>query len=102
MPALMRETRDRDSGDIAGSEDGMMVATWFVVQPYERSKKGRMIQRDAREWQTAEAACREAERVAAQGGAAVAFARTGDPETGDFAAVILGVYGAPPDEVLAA
>ncbi|QCI67224.1 hypothetical protein [Phreatobacter stygius] len=80
----------------------MTVATWFVVQPYERSKKGRMIQRDAREWQSAEAACREGLRVAAQGGVAVAFIRTGDPETGEFAeAVILGVYGALPDEVLA-
>lgn len=80
---------------------GMTVATWFVVQPFEWSKKGRVIRRDAREWQSAEAACREGLRLAARGGGAVAFARTGDPETGEFTeSVVLGVYGSLPDEVL--
>lgn len=80
---------------------GMAVATWFVVQPFEWSKKGRMIQCDAREWQSAEAACREALRLAARGGGAVAVARTGDPETGEFTeSVVLGVYGSLPDEIL--
>lgn len=47
-------------------------------------------------------AIRTARRLAEEGGA-VAFSRTGDPDTGEFAdALILGIYGEVPAEFMAA
>jgi hypothetical protein len=88
---------------LADTRHGMTAVTFFVVQSYERSRKGRMIQRDALEWPSEEAARRAGARFAQQGGAAVVVARTTDLETGDCPdVVILGIYGATPEEILAA
>lgn len=74
-----------------------MRITYFVVQPFERTEKGRLRVMDAVEAQSSEAAIRTARARASRGGA-VAFAKSGDPDTGDFDdAVILGQFGDVPD-----
>lgn len=79
----------------------MSKITYFVVQPFEVSKRGRAVPATPIQAQSAAQAMRMAERLAAKGGA-VAFSRTGDPETGDFDdAVVLASIGEVPIELAA-
>lgn len=79
----------------------MSKTTYFVVLPFETSKRGRVVAGQAQQAQTEHHAIRMAERLAAQKGGAVAFSRAGDLEAGDFdEAVILGKFGDVPDEAI--
>lgn len=81
----------------------MSTTTYYVVQPFEMTRAGRLIASTAMAAQTAPQAVRMAERQAAGKAGAVAFSRTGDPETGDFEdAVLLGTFGQVPDELVSA
>lgn len=78
----------------------MTQMTYFVVQPFEMTRGGRLIASAAVPAQTGTQALRMAERPAKGKVGAVAFSRTGDPETGDFDdAVILGQFGQVPDDL---
>lgn len=78
----------------------MSSVTYFVAQPFETTKKGRIIAGIAQQAQTADQAIRHAERMAREKGGAVAFSRTGDPAFGEFEdAVILGKFGELPDDL---
>lgn len=79
----------------------MSKMTYYVVLPFETSKRGRVTAGQAQQAQTGHQAIRMAERLAVQKGGAVAFSRAGDPDAGDFdEAVILGKFGDVPDEAL--
>ena len=75
--------------------------THFIVQPFVRARRGnRLVPGEARQVSDATTAKRVAQAHAGALGA-VAFSRTGDPETGDFDdAVILGSFGEVPEEAL--
>lgn len=78
----------------------MAQVTYFVVVPYKLAKRGRLVEGQPQTAQTAEGARRLAERISGQHDGAVAFSRTGDPETGDWDdAVILAALGRVPPEV---
>ena len=80
----------------------MTQQTYFVVQPFEFSRGGRLVASTAMPAPTGPQALRMAERQAAGKAGAVAFSRTGDPETGDFDdAVLLGTFGQVPEELAA-
>lgn len=76
----------------------MSSTTYYVAQPFEMTKGGRLVAGQPQQAQTASAAIRRAEILAGKGGA-VAFSRTGDLASGDFEdAVILRKFGEVPDE----
>lgn len=80
----------------------MAQITYCVVQPFERTERGGYRVLEAIPAQNRDHAVRTARRLAEKGGA-VAFSRTGDPETGEFAdALVLGVFGEVPAEAVAA
>ncbi|NGX99833.1 MAG: hypothetical protein G4V63_33035 [Candidatus Afipia apatlaquensis] len=80
----------------------MTQTTYYVVQPFEMTRAGRLIASTAMAAQTGPQAVRMAERQAAGKAGAVAFSRTGDPETGDFDdAVMLGMFGQVPEDLTA-
>ncbi|KAF0131117.1 MAG: hypothetical protein FD152_2049 [Xanthobacteraceae bacterium] len=75
----------------------MSKVTYYVVQPFAVSPRGKFRALDAIEAKDPSTARLRAERLAAKGGA-IAFARTGDPDTGDFDdAVVLATFGSTPD-----
>jgi hypothetical protein len=75
----------------------MNKVTYYVVQPFAVSARGKIRALDAVEAKDPNTARLRAERLAVKGGA-IAFARTGDPDTGDFEdAVVLASFGATPD-----
>ncbi|MBN8957638.1 MAG: hypothetical protein J0H17_13875 [Rhizobiales bacterium] len=77
------------------------MTKYFVVQPFERSKKGRMVPGAPVQAKDEPHAHRMARRLAETRGGALAFSRTGDLALGDFEdAVVLGTYGQVPDEAL--
>jgi len=79
------------------------IKTLHVVQPFERTGKGKEQVRPAQAYQANDAgsAIRKAQRLNDKIVGAVAFSRTGDIKTGEFAdAVILGIYGTIPEEAL--
>jgi hypothetical protein len=79
------------------------IVTYFVVQPFEMSAKGRYKVGQPVQAQSADQALRRAERLAKEQGGAIAFSRKGDPEFGDFEdAVLLGRFGEVPDDFLMA
>jgi hypothetical protein len=76
--------------------------TYCVVQPFERTEKGAYRVLQAVQASNRGDAIRRAQRCAEKGGA-VAFARTGDLDTGEFSdAEILGTYGEVPPDFMAA
>lgn len=80
----------------------MSAVTYYVMQPFVLIKKGRVRPGQPQPMPSAEAAKKAAARAAARGGA-VAFARTGDPEIGDFDdADILAVFGEVPNAIAGA
>lgn len=73
------------------------MLTYFVVQTFEIGKRGALIADTPVQLQGADQAIRTAERLALKKAGAVAFSRTGDPETGDFEdAKILFIHGEVP------
>lgn len=79
----------------------MSSTTYYVVQPFEMTKGGRLVPASPMPVQSGEQARRSAERQAATKAGAIAFSRTGDPETGDFEdAVILGAFGQVPEDLI--
>jgi hypothetical protein len=76
----------------------MANVTYFVALPFARTDDGELVPGEANELQTAGAAVREAQRMAATAAGAVAFSRTGDPATGEFDnAVVIRRFGDVPD-----
>lgn len=74
----------------------MPRATWFVVQAFEKTKKG-FETRPAIEARSEHQARAMAERLAEKGGA-YAFSRSGDMDIGEYdQAVILGRWGEIPE-----
>ena len=79
------------------------MVTYFVVQSFEQGHKGMLIPDEPREARSADQALTVALRLAAEKAGVIAFERTGDPSTGEFAdAVILAQHGKVPGEVLEA
>lgn len=60
------------------------MVTYFVVQSFERGRRGSLVADQPIETQGYEQATRMAERLARRKAGVVAFARRGDPATGDF------------------
>jgi hypothetical protein len=78
----------------------MATLTYFVVLPFFRTAEGELVADEPFEVREADRARRQAERVARSKGGAVAFSRTGDPSTGEYAdAVILGRFGEVPEDL---
>lgn len=70
------------------------MITYFVVQSFERGKKGGLVADQPVEAQGLEHAMRMAERLSRVKAGVVAFSRRGDPATGDYEdAVIMATYG---------
>ncbi|GLS21556.1 hypothetical protein GCM10007874_45730 [Labrys miyagiensis] len=80
----------------------MARVTYYVVQPFIRDAEGDLVAGDAMEAPASNAAKHRAAFAVAAGDfiGAIAFARTGDPQFGDFDdAIILGKYGETPESV---
>jgi hypothetical protein len=72
--------------------------TYYVALPFVRTEEGDLVAGEAKELQTANAAVREAQRLAATCAGAIAFSRTGDPSEGVFEdAVVIKSFGDVPD-----
>ncbi len=75
----------------------MAAVTYYVALPFMRTEDGTLVAGEAQEKQTATAAINEARRLAEKTAGAVAFARAGDPATGEFEdAQVLKTFGAVP------
>ncbi len=71
-----------------------MAITYYVVVPFGRGEEGDLVPLEPLEAQSGEAAKRRAATAALKHGGAIAFSRTGDPNTGEFSeAVVLATYG---------
>ena len=71
-----------------------MPVTYYVVVPFGRNDDDDLVPLEPMEAQSGEVARRRAPAAAAKHGGAIAFSRTGDPNTGDFGdATILTTYG---------
>ena len=81
----------------------MGQVTYWAVLPFVHDEDGNLCADEAVECQSPAAAAARARALAAAKAGAVAFSRTGDPETGDWAdAVVLSRIGdTPPDLELA-
>lgn len=76
------------------------MVTYFVVQSYEMGNKGILIPDDPQEAASERAALGMAYRLSLSKAGAIAFSRSGDPDTGDWAdAVILVQHGLLPKEM---
>ncbi|MCW6506891.1 hypothetical protein M8523_02505 [Hyphomicrobiales bacterium BP6-180914] len=74
----------------------MTNVTYYVVVPFLRDEDGMLSPGEAKEALNSEAARRRAQAVATATGnvGAIAFSRTGDPDSGDFAeGVVLASFG---------
>ena len=72
-----------------------MPVTYHVVVPFDRIEHGDLVPGEAKEAPNAEAARRRAQALAPKHAGALAFRRTGDPDSGDFAdAEVIAVFGA--------
>jgi hypothetical protein len=80
----------------------MASVTYYVALPFVSTEDGEFVASEAQECQTATAAIRRAQSLASSHAGAIAFARTGDPATGDFDyAEVLQRFGqVPSDDVL--
>ena len=78
------------------------MVTYFVVQSFQRGRKGALIPNAPREARNELHAKRLAERMMSVADGVIAFSRTGSPATGDFEdAVILAEHGDVPEEIFA-
>jgi hypothetical protein len=79
------------------------LVTYFVVQAYQAGKNGYLVPDDPRELPSGRQAEIAARILAASRPAVVAFSRTGDPVSGEWAdAEIIYQAGNLPDELFAA
>lgn len=79
----------------------MANITYFVALPFEQNSDGELVAGEPREAQSHAGAIRMAAAMASSKAGAIAFSRTGDPSTGEFAdAVILASYGEVADELI--
>jgi len=77
----------------------MAAVTYYVALPFNRNDKGELVPGEAQECQTSSAAIRRAEGMARASAGSIAFARTGDPSTGEFeSAAVLKQFGEVPAE----
>ncbi|MGM5033504.1 hypothetical protein [Tardiphaga sp. 803_E3_N1_3] len=77
----------------------MSEVTYFVIQPFEISPKGRYKIVAPLQASNKDQAMSRGERVAKQHGGAIVFCRSGDTEFGEFGeAVVLGRFGEVPDD----
>src|SRR5690606_30650632 len=86
--------------NIQGTVRGGVMVTYFVVQAFQKGKKGVLIADEPRQARD-EGHCKDlAERLSEGASAVVAFSRRGDPASGDWEdAVILAQFGHVPDEL---
>ena len=79
------------------------MVTYFVVQSFQRGKKGALIADQPRQARD-KAHCEYlAGKLAEKSESVVAFSRSGDPSTGDWEdAQIIAQHGCVPDELLEA
>lgn len=74
------------------------MLTYYVVQSFERGKRGAIIADPPVEARDSNHAEKMAARLSEQKAGVIAFSRTGDPTTGDFEdAQIIAWYGIVPD-----
>jgi hypothetical protein len=74
------------------------TVTYFVVQPFEQTKKGKMGASSPIQATSSDHAKRLAMRYSGEGKGAIAFSRSGDPTLGEYGdAVILAIVGTVPD-----
>jgi hypothetical protein len=72
----------------------MPAVTYYVALSYVRTEDGDLVAGEPKEMPSADAARREAARMALGTAGAVAFSRTGDPGVGEFEeAKVLATYG---------
>lgn len=77
------------------------MVTYFVVQSFQRGKKGMLIADQPKQARDRAHCEYLAERLASSAASVVAFSRTGEPETGAWDdAVVLAVHGEVPAELL--
>lgn len=77
-----------------------MSVTYYVAIPFVRTEDGELVPGEALEVQGGPTAISKAGQLSTKNAGAIAFARTGDPATGEFQpAIILARYGETPDEV---
>jgi hypothetical protein len=74
--------------------------SYFVVQTFQRGRRGELVADPAMLMPNAHQAERTARRLAETRAGAIAFSRTGDADTGDFEdPTILCMLGDLPDEI---
>jgi hypothetical protein len=80
----------------------MASTTYYVALPFVRTEDGHLVpeQSAAMECSSGAVALSRAAGMARTKAGAVAFGRTGDPESGEFAdAVVLAKFGEVPDDM---
>ena len=71
-----------------------MAITYYVVVPFGRGEDGDLVPMEPLEAQNSDSARRKAQSAAGQNAGAIAFSRTGDPDSGEFGeATILASFG---------
>ena len=71
-----------------------MAVTYHVVIPFDRLENGDLVPGEPKEAPNKDAAKRRAEAMAGKHAGAIAFSRTGDPDSGDFAeGEVIAVFG---------
>lgn len=79
------------------------MMTYYVVQSFQRGKKGALIADPPKQARDLDHCQRIAERLAETCASVVAFSRSGEPEDGAWEdAVIIAQYGDVPEELLEA
>ncbi len=77
----------------------MAEVTYYVAMPFDRNDEGEIVPGEAQECQTSTAAIRRAQGMSAAHAGAIAFARSGDPKSGEFEpAEVLKSFGDVPAE----
>jgi hypothetical protein len=75
----------------------MAEVTYYVALPFVLAEDGELVAGEAKECQSSSQAVREAERLSRLNAGAVAFARSGDPASGEFSdAVVIKSFGSVP------
>jgi hypothetical protein len=77
----------------------MASVTYYVALPFVRDEEHTLVPGEAQERQSRQAAIAAARMLAKTAAGAVAFCRSGDPDTGDFQdAELLEKFGDVPDD----
>ena len=79
----------------------MSNITYYVAMGFVRDEAGELVAMDPVESQSSHTAVARARSLAAGNAGAIAFSRTGDPNTGEFTdAVVLFTAGEVPDNAI--